>query len=409
MEKGADQRARLKATLAAKERRHAADPKRNEMREAIANQVKARFRLVDLTQEPVRSLCRICILRAIREEGNGGASTRQPLSPETGPGIGSEKPEDRSAAALKPIPDFAALLDGNGGLPTLPVVFSRLVDLLSDETSSAQAIGDVIGADPALSARLLRLANSPYYGIPSRVETISRAVTIIGVKELYSLALTVSVIHAFKDIPYQLVDMAGFWRHSVTCGVISRAIAELKGLSGRETLFVSGLLHDIGRLLLYQRAPTHARGVLARARRSGILLFQAEKEVLGLDHAEIGGQVLRRWRFPERLQDLIQCHHDPQRGLHPIETTIVHFSDVVANALALGTSGETLVPPFQAHAWNALNLSPEEIALIIGKSEIKAEEMIGALMGQDPSAGTGKTDRYAFSQMASRRPELLST
>ena len=151
--------------------------------------------------------------------------------------------------------------------------------------SSAQAIGDVIGADPALSARLLRLANSPYYGIPSRVETISRAVTILGMKELYSLALTVSVISAFKDIPNQLVNMASFWRHSVTCGVIARTIAEIKGLSDRETLFVAGLLHYIGRLLLYQRAPAHAMGVLACARRSGSLLFQAEKEVMGLDHA----------------------------------------------------------------------------------------------------------------------------
>jgi putative nucleotidyltransferase with HDIG domain len=377
--------------MAAKEQRHAADPKRKEMREAIARQVKSRFRLADLTQEPIQVLCRICILRATRQEGNGEASTRQPLSLQEGTGleVDHEKTEDPSAGGLKPIPDLAALLDGNGGLPTLPVVFSRLVDLLSDETSSAQAIGDVVGADPALSAKLLRLANSPYYGIPARVETISRAVTIIGVKELYSLALTVSVIYAFKDIPYQLVDMAGFWRHSVTCGVICRAIAELKGLSGRETLFVAGLLHDIGRLLLYQHAPVHAKSVLARARRSGTLLSQAEKEVMGLDHAEIGGQVLRRWRFPERLQDIIQCHHDPAAGLHPIETTIVHFSDVVANALALGTSGESLVPPFQAHAWKALNLSPEEIALVIGKSEIKAEEMIGALMGTDRPGGTG--------------------
>ncbi len=394
MNQGSDLRARLKAVMAAKQKGHAADPKRNEMREAIASQVKARFPLVDLTQEPIRTLCRICVLRAIREEGNGGASSRQPLSPQKGkdPDVGSEKFEDPSATSLRPIPDFAALLDGNGGLPTLPVVFSRLVDLLSDGTSSAQAIGDVIGADPALSARLLRLANSPYYGIPSRVETISRAVTILGMKELYSLALTVSVISAFKDIPNQLVNMASFWRHSVTCGVIARTIAEIKGLSDRETLFVAGLLHDIGRLLLYQRAPAHAMGVLACARRSGSLLFQAEKEVMGLDHAEIGGQVLRRWRFPERLQDLIQRHHDPQRGLHPLENTIVHFSDVVANALALGTSGEILVPPFQAQGWNAVNLSPEEIALVIGKSEIKAEEMIDALLGQDPSVGTGRID-----------------
>ncbi len=390
MDQGAGQRASVNAAIAANQERHAAEARRNEIREAIAKRVKTRFRLLDLTQEPAETLWRICILRAIREDGNGGPFGHPPLTMEEGAGldVGLEKTEDSSVGGLKPIPDLAALLDGNGGLPSLPVVFSRLVDLLSDETSSAQAIGDVIGADPALSARLLRLANSPYYGIPSRVETISRAVTIIGVKELYSLALTVSVIYAFRDIPYQMVDMAGFWRHSVTCGVISRGIAELKGLSGRETLFVAGLLHDIGRLLLYQRAPVHARGVLARARHSGTMLSQAEKEVMGLDHAEIGGQVLRRWRFPERLQDIIRCHHDPQSGLHPLETTIVHFSDVVANALALGTSGESLVPPFQARSWNALNLSPEEIALVIGKSEIKAEEMIGALMGTEGPGGT---------------------
>jgi putative nucleotidyltransferase with HDIG domain len=376
--------------MAAKQQRHAEDAKRKEIREAIARRVKDRFRLADLTQEPIQALCRICILRAIREERDGEPSARQPLPLKEGRGLeaGPEKAEDPSAGGLKPIPDLAALVNGNGGLSTLPVVFSRLVDLLSDETSSAQAIGDVIGADPALSARLLRLVNSPYYGIPSRVETISRAVTIIGTKALYSLALTVSVIYAFKDIPYQLVDMTSFWRHSVTCGVISQTMAEIKGLSGRETLFVAGLLHDIGRLLLYREAPIQARSALVRARRAETPLLQAEKEVIGVDHAEIGGQVLRRWRFPDRLQDMIRCHHDPGRALGPLETTIIHVSDVVANALALGTSGESLVPPFQASAWRALKLSPEEIALVIGKSEIKAEEMVGGLMGTEGPGGT---------------------
>jgi HD-GYP domain-containing protein (c-di-GMP phosphodiesterase class II) len=342
MKQGTDQRAKLEAAMAAKRQRHAANTERHEMREAIAKRVKARFRFANLTEEPIQALCRICILRAIREDRDGEPSDRQPKKgqEEASLDAGPERTGASSADALAPIQDLDALLAGNGGLPTLPVVFSHLVDLLSDETSSAQAIGDVIGADPALSAKLLRLANSPYYGIPSRVETISRAVTIIGVKELYSVALTVSVIHAFKDIPHQLVDMASFWRHSVTCGAISRAIGELKRTSGQETLFVAGLLHDIGRLLLYQGAPLHARAALARARHSGIPLFQTEKEVIGLDHAEIGGQVL-------------------------------------------SSSGEVFVPPFQAGEWKTLSLSPEEIALVIGKSEIKAEEMIGALMGED--------------------------
>jgi putative nucleotidyltransferase with HDIG domain len=389
MNQGVDQRAELKAVTAAKSQRHEAAAGRNEKREAIARRVKTRFRFADLTQEPIQALCRICILRAIREERDGKPATRPPLTLKERKGldVGTERPAGSSAEALKPIPDLAALLEGNGGLPTLPVVFSRLVDLLSDEISSAQAIGDVIGADPALSARLLRLANSPYCGIPSRIETISRAVTIIGVKELYSLALTVSVMQAFKHLPHELVDVASFWRHSMACGVISRTIAEVKGLRGRETLFVAGLLHDIGRLLLYQRAPLQAKGALERARRLQIPLRRAEKEVMGTDHAEIGGQVLRRWRFPERLQEMIRTHHDPQVGLHSLESTIIHFSDVVTNALSLGTSGEILVPPFETNARKALNLSPEEIALVVGKSEIKAEEMIGALMGRDPSGG----------------------
>ena len=176
--------------------------------------------------------------------------------------------------------DLASLLDEDVPLVSLPHIFTEINRVISDPRSSAVHVADVISKDPNLSARLLRIVNSAFYGFPSKIDTISRAVTILGSKQLSTLALGTSVLEIFKDIPAALVDMKSFWEHSFACGIATRMIASYKNIVNTERLFVAGLLHDIGRLVTYKYLPQEGREMLLRAQRTDSLLRSAELEAL---------------------------------------------------------------------------------------------------------------------------------
>ena len=170
-----------------------------------------------------------------------------------------------------------ALIESDPKLTSLPDVFVRVNEVLGDPLSTSQEAAEAIGMDTGLSAKLLRLVNSAFYGFPVKVDTLSRAVTIVGSRQLTTLALGLSVLAMFKDLPGDLVDMRSFWKHSIGCGVIASSLAE-PGIGGEvERLFVAGLLHDVGRLVLYRSLPRHLALVLATARSKERLLRETER------------------------------------------------------------------------------------------------------------------------------------
>lgn len=283
-------------------------------------------------------------------------------------------------ADLPPPPDVPApgpmtLIESEPKLTSLPDVFVRINEVLNDPNSSAQEAAEAIGKDTSLSTKLLKLVNSAFYGFPVKVDTLSRAVTIVGSRQLTTLALGISVISLFKDLPAGLVGMRSFWKHSIACGVIASVLAGPEGGPNVERLFVAGLLHDMGRLVLYRNLPRHMAHVLAAARRDRILLRDAERRLLGFDHATLAGMLLRQWRFPESLEKAVRHHHGGLAHMSMPMPAAVHAADAMAGALAIGSSGEIFAPPLSPAAWGALGLQQELLPDVLATAMTHIEDI----------------------------------
>ena len=207
-----------------------------------------------------------------------------------------------------------ALLDDVEGLVSPPDVCMRLFELIHAPTTGAKDIADVVSMDPNLTARLLRIANSSFYNFSRKIDTISRAVMVIGTAELYQLVLSVSAVSTFTRIPNELVKMDTFWHHSVYTGLVARALATRANVLHPERLFVSGLMHDIGSLILYHQRPDTMRDILMVAEGDEDLLYQAELEHFEFSHASVAGHLMEQWQFPESLVEAVTWHHQPERA-----------------------------------------------------------------------------------------------
>ena len=302
-------------------------------------------------------LFRICILRRAQR------MALPKTSGSDGGAAGVERAPTVNVISTAPVGnrkrDLASLLDEDVALVSLPHIFTEINRVISDPRSSAVHVADVISKDPNLTARLLRIVNSAFYGFPSKIDTISRAVTVLGSKELSTLALGTSVLNIFNDIPADLVDMKSFWEHSVACGAAARMIGSYKNIASTERLFVAGLLHDIGRIIIYKNLPSEGREMLLYSQQTDCLLRSAELEVLGFDHSQIGAMLMQKWKLPVILEQALGYHHQPTRSQHPLEASFVHIADILINALMIGTSGERFVPPVIPEVWTELGLPAE--------------------------------------------------
>jgi putative nucleotidyltransferase with HDIG domain len=223
----------------------------------------------------------------------------------------------------------ADLVKGSLRLVALPETCARLTSLVDDPRSTGAMVAQVIGTDPGLCARLLRIANSPFYGFPSRIDTLERAVTVIGMHALRDLVLASSVIRIISRIG--IVDMRPFWRHSLICGLASRALGARCGATRLESLFVAGLLHDIGQVIILMKLPEIAREMRVRAIDCDVPLYELERAVLGFDHADVGAELLRQWLLPESLWQAVKYHHGPMTRHPTLGASIVQAADVIAH------------------------------------------------------------------------------
>ena len=236
-------------------------------------------------------------------------------------------------------------------------------------------------ADQALSARILQLANSSFYGFPSRIETISHAITMIGAEQMVALVQGTCVASIFNRVPRELVNMELFWKHSIACGVTARIVASRRREPNTERFFLLGLLHDIGRLVIFQHLPEEAAAAIALAGKDRRLLHQAETSVLGFDHATVGYDLLRTWKLPSRLCEPIKMHHSYNAAsLYPVETAILHTADVIVNAMRCGTSGERYVPPLNPTHWELAGLGTEMLAPLEKEIHRQLEEVTHTIL-----------------------------
>jgi HD-like signal output (HDOD) protein len=253
---------------------------------------------------------------------------------------------------------FQKLNHKNITLPEVPSIVFELNEVIANPLSTAEDIAHVVQRSPSLTAILLKIVNSPFYGFPSKIDKISLAVTLIGTREVSSLALGIGILSLFKNIPKEILSMYSFLRHSLACGIISRILAAHKNLPQTEQLFVSGLLHDLGRLILYSYFQTDSYNILSRARASDNLLYVVENSYLGCNHTHIVKYLLHQWKLPMALENNVFHHHQPSKAQHPLPATVVHLADIITNGLGIGTSGERFVPPLDNEAWESLKLPP---------------------------------------------------
>ncbi len=320
-------------------------------REKITEETKFLFKHVDLSHPAVQELFRISLVYSSRQEANVQENDSLACADEL---------KEHSVQDVKKM-----IANREIKLPEMPSTAFELNEIVSDPTASAHSIAEVVNKSPSLATLLLKIVNSSFYGFPSKINNISRAVTIIGTREITGLALGLSIVKAFKDIPKEVMDISSFLRHSIACGIISRILAAKKNIRQTEQMFVAGLLHDIGRLIIYQYFPDQAMTLLSMAAASDNLLYCQENRVLGGNHSLIGQYLLKEWKLPFELQNNIFFHHNPSDAPDPITATIIHLADIIVNALRLGSSGERFVPFFDEKAYEKLEISPGNFETIV--------------------------------------------
>ena len=274
--------------------------------------------------------------------------------------------------------DLVSEIDSLG---SFPAVYQQLDDALNDENSSINRLSEIIQHDVDLTARLLRLANSPCYAFPGEIETVGQAITMVGLQQMQDLVTARCAIDSFKGVSSGFVDMESFWRHSLACGTVARVLAVYRRDANPERMFVAGLLHDIGRLVIYTKAAAAVPEIFRRYRAGGKLLVQCEQAVLGTNHAEIGSALIKHWRLSAALAEAVACHHNPAAATgYPLEAAVVHVADVLALGLENGSSGQKLPPPLQADAWNRLGLAPVLLGPILADVEAQLEDALALFL-----------------------------
>lgn len=278
-------------------------------------------------------------------------------------------------------PRAVSLANGAAHVASPPLVYDRLNQVLAHPHTGAADIARVISEDPGLTSRLLKLVNSGFFGFPQPVESVAKAVTVVGTSQIRDLALATSVISAFDRVPTELVDLEAFWFHSLACGVMARVIAAHRGADNVERFFVAGLLHDIGHLVVYVGAGEEAFRILERTETSGDPHIACERAILGTDHTEVGGALMETWNLPASLQEAVRWHHDPLAAeTYREEAAAVHVAETTAHGLGWGKSGDGRLPPFIGEAWDSLEMSVDELPSLVAEAEVQLEAALH-LMG----------------------------
>ena len=238
-------------------------------------------------------------------------------------------------------------------LPSLPAVVAQVLAVMRDPQFSLDELVATLSLDQALSARVLQLANSPFYGVSGRVNSIRDGISILGLRQLGTLVLAAVLTRSFERLHGKALKLDVFWRHAIACAVGSRALARSLGLD-EAAAFTAGLLHDVGRLVLDSCYPVEMQRTIEWAAQEDVSHCQAERQMLGVDHSEIGGWVCEHWRFPSDVVEAIRLHHHPVPRSQPGLVDVVHVGDALAHALDLAGAPDEAVPRLDAGAWERI-------------------------------------------------------
>ena len=279
------------------------------------------------------------------------------------------------------------LVKGVEQMISLPDVFIRVNEMIDSHRYSAVDIAQVISQDTNLTARLLQIVNSAFYGLPGRVDTVSRAITIIGTSDLRNLAITTATAEVFTGIPADLVDMEKYWRYAVSTGVIAKELATRCHVLHAERLFVMGVMHDVGRLVIYQVLPEAARDVLLITKGDDALVLEAEKDIMGFTHQEVGYELFKLWKMPESLKTIVRYHHNPsQCSEFSLEAGLVHLASKLAIGLINNEELEDSILDIDHEVWMTTGLIENEIYDVMQEVPGLINEMVSLVYPHSPAA-----------------------
>ena len=270
----------------------------------------------------------------------------------------SESQEEETAGLHRMLNEIDAL-------PTLPQVYLELRRAVREaDGGSTDRVARIIAQEPAIAAKILQIANSSFFGQRRQVETISRAIVVLGLELVENLVLSTGIFQVFEAEEIAGFDLDQFWRHSIGCGAIARLLEERVSADRDrlETALLAGTLHDLGKLVFARFAPDRYAQVVNLARKDQVPIFEAEEQLLGVAHPAMGGYLADWWSLPAPIVDAIRWHYQPAESQEDPElTALIHLADALAHQVRIGASGNGKIPDIHASANEILALGPADL------------------------------------------------
>ena len=272
------------------------------------------------------------------------------------------------------------LLDDTQSLISPPRVYLRLKVALDDPSSDFDDLAQLISADVSIAARLLKVANSAMFNFPSQINSIDRALSLIGTKQTVELILATEILSSFNGLHYDTMSIEDFTKHSLGCAISSRVLAQYKNEHDVEAHFVSGLLHDVGRLLLFTKCPEVQETLINTNKTEAIPLRVLETQQYGISHGELGAHLFETWGLPDEIIECARHHHDPLSSTnYSYSAALAHVADWITHSIPMGFNGETFVPALDESAWLLTGIPESALEMIMKEIIIQFNSTVSLL------------------------------
>ncbi len=281
------------------------------------------------------------------------------------------------------MPSASELVQSCTSIFTLPEMHAQVRDVVEDSNSTVEDLANVLKLDPAISVRLLRIANSPQYGAPKQIDTITRAIKLIGRQAVKDLVTATTVGRSFSGMPVDLMDALKFWRKSVLCALVAEKIATSCGIDDCERFYVEGLLRDIGHFVLYHTVPQRAQSALIEAGYLEASLAEVEQSNIGCDFAEVGAELMWSWGMPVQLEQAVRCQLSPKdAGEFALHASIVHLAGVVVDNEELEPNKRRAVLPFHPFAISTTRFATDNLPTLLTEAHLQLQRILSLIYPQ---------------------------
>jgi HD-like signal output (HDOD) protein len=267
------------------------------------------------------------------------------------------------------------LINQTTELVSLPDIYVRIKAVIYDPDSTMTDVANVLSYDPAICAIMLKVANSAFFGVPSKVETIKAAVRLLGTQQVHDLVLAATITKSFPYIPDNLISMEHFWVNSVRCGLLAKLLAEQCNSADNDRFFVGSLLHDMGHLIMYQTVPEESQEALITTRQNNGLLYMVERDILGCDYGQVGAQLMQSWNFPDNWVQAVRYQNEPSDAKdYPFEASIMHLAVRLKEMDSASETQSRDLSMIDPIVWEITGLSEDKIEPLL----IAADEQLGS-------------------------------